>query len=171
MSDEPSRLLEIPADELPLDEAQKLLDSFGSEIEQLSAAARCSDCDWQYVIDQGDPLLIALPDAQFLRSYARLLSIRARYEARRGNFASAIEAIQDDLMLGQHAAKGPFLVNRLIGYTISSAALEQVDVFLEQRGAPNLYWALACLPGPLVSFESRGQPGKQHARMEVSGAG
>ena len=154
LGEEPSRLLDMPADEMPMDDALKLLNSYDSAIEQLSAAGRRADCNWEYVLESGDPLLILLPDAQFMRSYGRLLAVRARYESRKRDFPAAVSSLRDGLMLSQHVAKAPFLVNRLIAYVISSLMLEQMDTLVQQTGAPNLYWALTMLPRPLVSFES-----------------
>jgi hypothetical protein len=148
-----SDFLDLPVDQLPLDEVLGFLSSYGDVLDQLSAAALRSDCDWNYVIEDRDPLTILLPDAQFMRTYGRLLAIKVRYEARSGELTAAVRSMQDGLALAENAAKAPFLVNRLIGLAISGLMLEQLDVLVQQPGAPNLYWALMELPRPFISFE------------------
>jgi hypothetical protein len=57
------------------------------------------------------------------------------------------------MALARHVANGPFLVSRLIGKTICSITLNCAQEFLQQPGAPNLYWALASLPRPLIPLD------------------
>ena len=145
--------LDVPFDAMSIPEAEKFLDRFASVTEQLSAAARRTDCQWEYVLEGQDPLLISLNDSQSMRAYARLLCIKARYEIRGGKFDQAVSTMQDNLALARHVANGPFIVSRLIGVTISSITLDRVQELLQQPGAPNLYWALASLPRPLIAFD------------------
>ena len=60
--------------------------------------------------------------------------------------------------MGRHVAQGPFVVQCLVGAAISGMMSKQVETFIEQPGAPNLYWALASLPVPLadcrIAFEA-----------------
>ena len=119
---------------------------------QLSAAARRSYSDWEYVIEGQDPITIILADAQFMRAYARLLAFKARYEAHGGDLPAAVGSLRDGLALGQHVADAPFLVNQLIGQAISDLMLGEVTELIEQPDAVNLYWALAELQRPLISF-------------------
>ncbi len=100
LHDEVYRLNKLPLDELPLDESQKLLESFNWVLAQLESAAQRSNADWQYVIEGQDPLLIRLPDAQFMRAYARLLLLKLRTEIRAGNLPGAVHAAQIGMALG-----------------------------------------------------------------------
>ncbi len=63
-----------------------------------------------------------------------------------------MDTVRDGLELGRHVAAAPFLVNQLIGTAISAVMIEQLDELVQQPGAPNLYWALAAVPRPLVSL-------------------
>ncbi len=78
---EPSRFLEMPGDEVPLDELGEFLERFSAVSEQLSAAARRSYCDWEYVTEGQDPIKILLPDAQYM---AQLCPAAGRQGALRG---------------------------------------------------------------------------------------
>jgi hypothetical protein len=147
-----SSLLELPAEQLPVDKARESLEVFDGVSEQLSAAARRSHADWQYVTEGQDPVMILLPDAQFMRAYSRLLALKTRYEVRTGDLSAAIVSMRDGLALGQHVAEAPFLVNQLIGIAASAIVLDEFDAYAAAPKAPNLYWALAELPRPLISL-------------------
>ena len=153
LRERPEELNDVALAELPVTEASDVLESFDDVLDQLSAAARRSDAEWDYVLENRDPLLILLPDAQSMRGYARLLVLNARYEMRTGNHAAARGALEDGMALGQHVARAPFLVNQLIGIAIDGVMLEEVDALVQQPDAENLYWALAMLPRPLISLE------------------
>jgi hypothetical protein len=146
------RLLDLPFDEFPLAEVRKHLETFEGVFGELSGAARRSHADWQYVTEGQDPVMILLPDAQFMRGYARLLALKVRYDALTGDVDSAVIGLRDGLALGQHVAAAPFLVNQLIGAAVSESMLSQFDIYAAAPKAPNLYWALAALPRPLVSL-------------------
>jgi hypothetical protein len=152
LRDEPERLLKMPLDDMPLEEAKKTLSTFEDVIEQTSAAGFRSDCDWQYVLEE-DPLQTRLPDAQSMRSYARLLLLKSRYEIRTGNPRAAIARLRDGFALARHVSRAPFLVNQLIGNAIAEVMITELDEVIRLDGAPNLYWALNELPQPIVTFD------------------
>jgi len=152
LAEEPSEYLDMPFDEMPFEKVGKLLQFFDEELNQISAAAKRSDSSWEYVMEKQDPLLIRLSDAQHMRTYARLVSLKARYQIRQGQFDQALASLQDGMAMGQHVARPQLLVNRLIGMTINDRMLERLDEWVQQPGAQNLYWALAALPRPLVRF-------------------
>jgi hypothetical protein len=144
--------LDLPLDQCPVDDIRTFLDAFHGVTDQLSAAACRTDCNWEYVLENQDPLLIPLPDAQFMRAYARLLAVKARFELSTGDLNGSIGSLQAGMALGQHVTKGPFLVSRLIGKAVSGQMLILIDELVQQPGAPNLYWALAELPRPITSL-------------------
>ncbi len=151
--DDVSDLNDMPFEQLDLDKARETLEFLADTIKQLRAAALRSGCDWEYVTEDQDPLQILLSDAQSMRGYLRLLMLKSRYEMRMGNLPEALAAIEASTALARHTAAAPFLVNQLIGGAILEAGVfEQLDTFVSQPGAPNLYWALASLPRPLNSM-------------------
>jgi hypothetical protein len=153
LNDEPARFLEMPREELPLEEVGKFLNSFGGVTEQMTAASYRSDCNWEYVTEDRDPLTILLPDMQAMRSFGRLLALKARYEIQTGDLHAAAGTLQDGLALCRHVARAPFLVNQLVGAAIADLIFGEVEAFVAQPGAANLYWALATLPRPFISFQ------------------
>ena len=89
LKEESRRFLDMPREELPLDEVGKFLDSFSDVTEQMTAASYRADSNWEYVTEDRDPLSIRLPDAQQMRNFARLLALKARYEIQSGDLESA----------------------------------------------------------------------------------
>jgi hypothetical protein len=153
LNKEPARFLEMPREELPLEEVGKFLNSFGGVTDQMTAASYRSDCNWEYVSEDRDPLTILLPDLQAMRTFGRLLALKARYEIQTGDLHAAAATLQDGLALCRHVARAPFLVNQLVGAAVADLVFGEVEAFVARPGAPNLYWALATLPRPLISFE------------------
>jgi hypothetical protein len=150
LAEEPSEYLDMPFEEMPLDRVGKLLEYFDDTLTQISAAGKRADSSWEYVMEKQDPLLIRLADAQHMRTYGRLVSLKARYEIRQGQFDQALATLQEGMAMSQHVARPPLLVNRLIAIAIGDRILERLDEWVQQPGAANLYWALAALPRPLV---------------------
>ena len=114
--------------------------------------ARCESCDWEIPIREKDPYTILLPDLQTHRQSARILAPRARLQIAYGRYDEAVRTLRTGYALGRHVAQAPTLVNGLVGATIAGSMSKQVETFLQQPDAPNLYWALASLPQPVVDF-------------------
>jgi hypothetical protein len=152
LKETPPRLLGLNAQAFSVDEAGKFVDRFEWTFDQLAAASLRAESNWEYVLEGRDPLQVLLPDAQSMRSFARLIALKARVEIRRGQFPQAVSSLRDGFSLGHHVAGASFLVNQLIGIATSDLMLSEMDDFVQQDGAPNLYWALTELPRPLISL-------------------
>src|SRR5271166_2584180 len=55
---------ELPVDKIPLDEARKFLEREQRLLQQIDIGSRRKRAEWDYTIDQGNPISILLPDAQ-----------------------------------------------------------------------------------------------------------
>jgi hypothetical protein len=122
-------------------------------VEMLEGAARCDSCDWQLPLRESrDPASILLPEVSQTRTFARLMAVKARMHVANGEFERAVHALQTGYALGQHVAKGQTVVNALVGLRHCEMMNRQVATFVQQPGAPNLYWALSQLPNPLVDL-------------------
>ena len=115
--------------------------------QDLQRAARCRRCDWQYPI-QEEGVRVSLPDAQEQRSYARLLHADIRWRVAHGDFDGAVASLQTGYAMARHTANTPLLVPGYISLAIAGMMSEDVLELIQQPGAPNLYWALTCLPSP-----------------------
>nr|WP_143548083.1 hypothetical protein [Rhodopirellula sp. SM50] len=121
---------------------------FGS----LQKAARSRHCDWQ-LLNTGEPYFeILLPEVQRARSYARLIVLRVKYQIAEKRFDDALESLQLGFALAKHVAQGDTLVCTLVAIGIEDMMADCLFDWVQQPGAPNLAWALAELPDPLVDL-------------------
>jgi hypothetical protein len=67
-----------------------------------------------------------------------------------GDLTKAVHTIQTGLALAKQTGEQPTLINHLVGAAIAQIVLRQVDDFVQQPKAPNLYWALTDLPPSLI---------------------
>lgn len=139
-------------DELPRKEIDDVLGRHRSVLDELDRAARREVCDWQLPLREQFPFAILLPELQETRKFARLLAVKARVEIADGRFEEAQRTLQTGYALARHAAVGPTLINALVGMAIANTMGEQVEAWVGQPGAPNLYWALTCLPRPMIDM-------------------
>ncbi len=146
--------LNIPVDRFPTAEARKFLDGWNRQLEQIAFGARRSHCDWDYTIPEQRHNIIdvALPDCQGMRQWIRLLSLKARLEIAEGKYDDAVRTIQTGMALSRHITDGPFFINGLVGLAGIHVMLDRCEELIARPGAPNLYWALATLPSPVVDF-------------------
>lgn len=92
-----------------------------------------------------------MPDVQESRALARLLKMKIRYQILQRDFDGAVTSISDGLRLAEFIGQGETLIQKLVGIAIQSMMREGIDDLIATPGSPNLYWALAAIPRPLVS--------------------
>lgn len=151
-SETPKKWLTIPLKDIPLDQAKEYLNRWKNFLHQLELGAQRKTAEWNYTLDQGSVIDILLPDAQMMRSYVPMMLLKARVELAEGNYAAAAHWLRTGLSFSQHVSKGPFLINSLVGIAGADQFLDVVLDFVEQPGAPNLYWSLTNLPRPLIDL-------------------
>lgn len=118
----------------------------------LVRAARRETCDWQQLVPGQDYFSVRLPEIQGSRVFTRYLGARARAEIAEGQFDQALQTFQAGFAQGQHLAQSPFLVSDLVALAVSGMMTYQLQEFVQQPQAPNLYWALTTLPRPLIDM-------------------
>ncbi len=123
----------------------------------MERAARFESCDWEQPVRDGNYIMMLLPEIQQSRSYARLLSAKAHFEIAEGRYAAAVRTLQTGYSEGRQVAQSPTIVSGLVGVTIAGIMSYQLQQFIQQPDAPNLYWALSILPRPLVDFRINGE--------------
>ena len=126
----------------------------GGIFDYLDRAARCQYCDWQLPVGEAgqDFWSILLPEVQQMRTFARLLAVRARLQIADRQYDQAVRTLQTGYALSKHAGEAPTIVQGLIGIACSSYMSDQVREFIQQPDAPNLYWALTNMPRPLINM-------------------
>lgn len=122
-------------------------------LREVDRAARRAYCDWELTErarKEGFSLLI--PDVQGMREFARLLSLRARFEMHQGDHEAVCKTLQTALSLSRDIANGPTLIQALVGIAGAHIAFGEIDQWLSRPGCPNLYWSLTQLPAPFVDL-------------------
>lgn len=101
-----------------------------------------------------------LPDAQNSRNLARVLKVQARLAIREGRYDDALESIRMGIRLAGLVAVPPTLINDLVGISIVSLMSDELLQLSAAPNSPNLYWAIASLPQPVIdmraAFEQEG---------------
>src|SRR5262249_55620350 len=88
------------------------------------------------------------------------VKLRFRAELARGEFDNAIQTLQTMFTIGRMFNEHPTLIGSLVGIAITTIALSGVEEFVQQPGAPNLFWALADLPSPFIDLR-KGREGER----------
>jgi hypothetical protein len=148
----------IPLADLPLDEARDASEMFDSAVgNHLEEAVRQRDCDWQLGVEEirGLELIsIHLSEFQNSREISRMLSLKTRLAIAERRYDDALSTMQMNLRLGSDVATEPFFVCGLIGIAISNMSTGALVELIAAPDSPNLYWALAELPEPLVDLRA-----------------
>jgi hypothetical protein len=153
-----SEWLNFSHQDFPTAEARKFIDQWLKQLQQIEFAAHKTTCDWNYTLPEQrrDAIDLALPDAQQMRTWGRLLAIKARVEIQEGKFDQALQTIQSGFAFGRHVGQGPFIINGLVGIAIDYSLFADacLDQLISEPGSPNLYWALTALPQPLIGMRN-----------------
>ena len=124
----------------------------GGIFRDIERAARFESCDWEQPIREGNYIAMTLAEIQGSRSYARLLTAKAHLEIVEGKYDEAVRTLQCGYAEARHVSQSQTIVSGLVGVTITLIMSNQVQQFIQQPDAPNLYWALSTLPRPFVDM-------------------
>ena len=152
--EEQGKWLELPLNEFPKEEARKWLAAYRNALDEVRTATFREDCEWSHRVRdlKGiEPIAFLLPEIQEARSIAQVLRVKSRLEIAEGKFEAALQTITWGYRLAENVAQSPILINDLVGIAIAQTMNESVRDWIE-AGGPNLYWALAGLPNPLVDI-------------------
>lgn len=141
----------MPLQKLPGSAAVTIANS--AMLRELDLAARREQCDWEMTTRfKKEAFSMLLPDMQWFREAATLLSIRARLEMAEGKYDKAVHTFQTSFALSRHLSETPIIITGLIGLALGQVTASGVEEFIQQPDAPNLYWALANLPRPFLDL-------------------
>jgi hypothetical protein len=151
--------LNAPLASLPREAVRKHLQDFASTLHEVELGARREYCDWELQHrDEGFELL--LEEMQQMRAVNRILVLKIRLELLEGRIESAIHWLQTDLAMARHINQGHSLIATLITAALTNWQADLLEEMIQTPGAPNLYWALASLPQPLIDLRP-GMEGEQ----------
>jgi len=139
--------------ELPLGEVKKFLGltSFQPQFLKEAARRRWFDMD-RNLPDAEDPIGYLLPEVQSMRELARMQTLRCKVAIAEGRIDDAIAILGQQYALARHLGQDDFLVSTLVGIACAGIAWDDALYLVQHPGAPNLYWAFASLPRPLVDI-------------------
>lgn len=144
--------LDTPPDQLPVQEVKEFLRLTAFQKPMLREAAARSDFDMQRNLREVDDLIgYLLPEIQSMRQLARYNSLRCRLALAEDRVEDAIEICGQQFAMGHHLGQDDFLVSNLVGMAIVAIGWNDLLYVVQHPDCPNLYWALATLPDPLVS--------------------
>lgn len=157
LQEKAEKWLKIPLDdprEKQFREREPALSGLGRQVvfADMDYAARFESCDWQLPLRETRMASLRIPELLQTRTYGRLLQAKARLEIAENRYDQAMRTIQTGLALARHAAQGQTLIHGLVGAAIARMMGEQLEQYVQQSGTPNLYWALAALPSPVVDL-------------------
>jgi hypothetical protein len=145
--------VELPIGELPIAEVKKKVDQFDNNnaLAALRGAATADYCNWEDPIRQYG-IATPLPQAQKLRSLARIIALAARIQIAEHRHQDAIDTLRLGYALSRHAGQGPSLVQSLIGMAVGGYLNDQTQALIADPDSPNLYWALTELASQPVEL-------------------
>jgi hypothetical protein len=152
LHEKPEEWNKLPLDKLPLDKVKPFLDDYKYNFRQLELGARRKTAEWNYTLDAGDPIGLLLPDVQEMRMQAPLLVLKARVEIAERRYADAVRTLETGFSFSQQVGDGTFLIQSLVGLACAGLFADCLLDLAERPDAPNLYWALAVLPRPLIDM-------------------
>lgn len=143
--------LNCPLEKLPKD-ADFRRQGFLAEIER---ATDRSYIDWEMVERaKQSGIYLLIPDIQSMRMLARMQSLKIRYELKEKEFDQAVRSLRTLITMGRNTAKGPTLIQGLVGVAITAIAFGRLEEAIQQPDFPNMFWALEALPANIVDYRS-----------------
>lgn len=121
---------------------------------ELHELAMSEDFTWDHRIrDLRGPEVYAylLPDVQEARAMALLLRIKIMHQIRQKDFEGVFSSVSDGFRLAEFVGQGETLIQKLVGIAIAAIIRDALEDAISTPGCPNLYWAIASVPQPLVN--------------------
>ncbi len=145
--------IKVSLNDLPREEVGKFLKQCETTFQEVQLGARSEQCDWglteKFRITGSSAPLLGL---QELRLIGKLLQLHIRFELAEGRIDRAISILRTGFALARHMADQPSLSCVLVAVSVASMMEGRLEELIQQRDAPNLYWALTDLPRPFIDL-------------------
>ncbi len=122
-----------------------------------------------------------IPELYALRQLTPMLAAQVRLQLADGDLAGALHSLETGFAMARHLGGLAIVGYAEETFDLAEAMLAQLELFVQQPKAPNLYWALADLPHPLIDFRPalaaervfmyRRFPGVAEARADANAKG
>ncbi len=151
----PYSWLGLSPKELPVDQVKQYLSLLSFQPRDLAEAARRRSFSLDRNIRQVEsPISYLLPEIQYMREMARNQSLRCRLAMAEGRVDDAIAVLGQQYAMAKHLGSDEFLVSNLVGAAVAGIAFEDALYLLQLPETPNLYWAFASLPNPIIDMKT-----------------
>lgn len=141
--------------ELPLDKVKEYLSLTRFQTRDLAEAAKRKFFSMERNIRSvEEPTMVLLAEIQVMRELARNQRLRCRVAIAEGRVDDAIAILGQQFALARHVDQDIFVVSSLVGAAIAGIAWEDALHLTQHPDCPNLYWAVASLPTPLITMEN-----------------
>ena len=140
--------LKMPIEQLPQEEAEKVIQKHIESLRLVARATRCKKCNWPEWKPGTDP-----PDMKGYRDLTFVIRLWARLEVCRGRYKNATVAMQTAFGMAQHLGQAPTIVQTLVGAAAGGSMCRELEQFVQAKDSPNLHGALVNLPEPLIGVE------------------
>lgn len=145
--------LKMRLDKLPRKKVSACIKRHSAALQKLYKAARCEKCDWGFEAKvRKEGFNVLLPSLNTYRSLAKVLALQARLQIADGQYEKAIHSLQNGFAMGRHISTAPCLIHDLVSASICALMVERVKDLAQGPDSPNLYWALAQLPKPMIDI-------------------
>ena len=145
---------EMAPDELPIDEVKEFLNLTNFQKRFLREAVFRKTCNFdRHIRDVDRPIMFLLPEIQAIRGLARTQALRFRLAIAESDTEEAVAILGQLYGMTNHLSSEPFLVSNLVGIACAGIAWNDSFFLCEHVDAPNLYWAYAMLPKPLMRMD------------------
>lgn len=146
-------MLSVPLDQLRAKDVAPLLKDYQGAFEQLRLAEQRDHCRWELPYREQGPRT-QLPFLTSSRQLTVALAVRARWQISQRKYDDAIETLKSGFALARAVETDAMLMQCMVGVGDDKMILDVVAELQQSPGAPNLYWALANLPTPLIDARS-----------------
>lgn len=135
----------------PTEEIRQVLKKAGPALHYAELASAREYAHWD-IPTRTEAYSAMLPPLMPYRLITRLLVLRCELALAEGQYEPALADLKTGLAMARWTA-GPTLVQDMVASANASAMMQAVESWMGNAGSANLYWALAHLPRPFVSFQ------------------
>ncbi len=140
-----------PLESIPLDQARQWLDRHRAALVETRLGAQRQACNWEFDL-RSEGIEMLLPEIQKMRALIRLVALKTRLAVRDRKIDEAIDWLQTGFAMSRHVSEGPFLLQGLVGVSLSAVMAKPLEDLVQAPGAPSLFWALAHRPRPFIDL-------------------
>jgi hypothetical protein len=154
--------------DLPVEEVSNYLESMSFQVGPIAEASRRKLCSFDRNYKNiEDPISYTIPEVQAMRDLNRTQALRYLLAIGENRVEDAIAILGQQIAMGIHLGQDPIGPSCLVGIGVASNALENGYFLSEHPASPNLYWAIAALPKPLVDSNTALSYESQHLYLSL----